>query len=271
MRLRKGRTVLVSLTDGTVLRQVINQLATAVNLYSAPAGREELKLKIANEIFRILDSAQPGSDNQLQIASAAMRFAVTDEQFSRVRGWLDGAGVPEGYVVDAEVRWLIHVALAAAGYIGEEEIAAEFERDNTSYGQIYSAQARGALPNPEVREQVWAEITGDTVSNTVQRNLCLGTSRASAESLVPYAERYYADAKAQWDNHTVEFASNMLEYAYPVQLAGRTDLGVDIVALGQAWLADNQDAAAACRRLVAESVDRAERAVRAQAADRAGN
>ena len=256
-------------TDGTVLRQVINQLATAVTLYSAPAGREDLKLRVANEIFRILDSALPGSDNQLQIASAAMRFAVTDEQFSRVRGWLNGAGVPEGYVVDAEVRWLVHVALAAAGYIGEEEIAAEFERDNTSYGQIYSAQARGALPNPEAREQVWADITGDTVSNTVQRNLCLGISRSSAESLVPYAQRYFADAEAQWAGHTVEIAKNMLEYAFPIQLTGRTDLGVDLVGLGETWLAEHASAAPACIRLVSEQVDAATRALKAQGVDAA--
>ena len=258
-------------TDGTVLRYTINQLTTAVKLYAAPENREALQLAAANEVFDILAASEPGSDHQLQIASAARGLAVTDEQLDRIAGWLEGQDVPAGYDVDAEQRWLTLVTLAANGRVGEAEIDAEFERDTTSYGQAYSAQARGALADPEVREAVWADITGGKVSNTVQRNLCLGTSRASAESLVPYAERYYADAKAQWDNHTVEIASNMLEYAYPVQLAGRTDLGVDIVALGQTWLADNQDAAAACRRLVAESVDRAERAVRAQAADRAGN
>ena len=160
------------------------------------------------------------------------------------------------------------MALAAAGQIGEAEIAAEFDRDATSYGQIYSAQARGALADPTVRESVWSDITGQDVSNTVQRNLCLGIMRSSAESMVPFAERYYADAEAQWNDHTVEIAKNMLEYAYPIQLAGRTDLGVDIVELGHTWLAEHKDAAAACIRLVSEQVDRAERAVRAQAADK---
>jgi aminopeptidase N len=197
-----------------------------------------------------------------------MRLAVTDTQLDRIAGWLQGHDVPAGFTVDAEQRWLIVVALAAAGRIGEKEIAEEFARDTTSYGQIYSSQARGALPEAAEREAVWRDITGGKVSNTVQRNLCLGMARAQAESLVPYGVEYFEAAQAQWDNNTVEMARNMLEYAFPLSLAGRTDLGVDIVALGHEWLDTHEAAAPACRRLVAESVDRAERAVRAQAADR---
>ena len=95
--------------------------------------------------------------------------------------------------------------------------------------------------------------------------------RAKAESVAPYAERYFADARAQWDNHTVEIAKNMLEYAFPIQLTGRTDLGVDIVELGEKWLAENTDAASACIRLVSESVDSAQRALRAQQVDAQNN
>ena len=254
-------------TDGTVLRFILGQLATAVTVYSAPANREALHDAVASRIFEILEGAEPGSDNQLQVASAAMRLAKTEEQLDRIAGWLEGEGLPEGYVVDAEVRWGIVIALAAAGRIGEAEIAEEYAKDSTSYGQIFSAQARGALPDPAVREKVWQEITGDFESNTVQRNLALGSRRATPESLVPYGARYYEDARAQWDNHSVEIARNMLEYAFPIVLAGRTDLGVDIVALGEKWLKDNKDAAPACVRLVSESVDSAQRAVRAQAVD----
>ena len=257
-------------TDGTVLRYILNQLITAVTVYSAPAGREALHDAVAARVFDILSEAEPGSDNQLQVASAAMRLAKTDEQLDRIAGWLDGEGLPEGYLVDAEVRWGIVIALAAAGRIGEAEIAEEYAKDSTSYGQIFSAQARGAMPDPAVREKVWKEITGDFESNAVQGNLALGSRRATPESLTPYAARYFEDARAQWDGHSVEIASNMLEYAFPISLAGRTDLGVDLVSLGKAWLAENADAAPACIRLVSESVDRAERAVRAQKADAAG-
>ncbi|MCW1073497.1 hypothetical protein OJ930_11000, partial [Streptococcus anginosus] len=118
--------------------------------------------------------------------------------------------------------------------------------------------------------KVWEEIVHPE-TNTRQRNLALGTGRSSAESVRTYAEKYFAVAKDMWDNNSVEIASNMLEYAYPAQLAGRTDLGVDLLALGQEWLATT-DAAPACRRIVSEVVDGTARAVRNQEADRkAGN
>lgn len=254
-------------SDGTVLRFLISQLNTATNLYSSPSTRSELQDDVADKIFAILNNATTGSDSQLQIAQAAMRLARTQAQFDTLEGWLEGKNVPEGYTVDAEVRWGIIIALAAAGRIGEEEIASEYAQDSTSYGQIFSAQARGALPNPESREKVWKEITGDFESNTAQRNLAIGSTRASAESLVPYAARYFEDARAQWDNNSVEIASNMLSLAFPIALAGRTDLGLDLVAMGEQWLASNADAAPACLRLVSESIDLAKRAVRAQEAD----
>lgn len=254
-------------TDGTVLRITIRQLELATNIYSAPAKREALQAKVARTLKEILQQSAPGSDHQLQIAGAFIRSASSPEDLTLIRGWLKNENVPAGYEIDAEQRWFIVVALAAAGVVGQAEIDAEFERDSTSYGQIYAAQARGALADAASREQVWADITGDDVSNTVQRNLCFGSALAKPESLVPYAKRYFDDARAQWDNHSLEIAKNMLEYAFPLSLAGRTDLGVDLVALGHAWLEKNQDAAAGCRRLVSESVDRAERAVRAQEVD----
>ncbi len=254
-------------TDGTVLRMTIRQLHMAATLYAALDNRNALGNRAAARIEEILSSATAGSDHQLQLAGAFMKFARTPEHYETITGWLNGTGVPVGYEVDAEQRWLILVALAAAGRITMAEIEAEFERDSTSYGQIYSAQARGAMPDPAVREHVWTEITGNEVSNTVQRNLCLGIAASDASSLIPYAERYYENAQAQWDNHTVEIAKNMLEYAFPIQLAGRTDLGVDLLALGHEWLENHKDVAPACIRLVSESVDRAERAVRAQQVD----
>ena len=256
-------------TDGTVLRYLIAQLGTAANLYSDPTTRSDLQDRVADAVFKLLDTAAPGTDSQLQIAQAAMRYARTDAQFARLAGWLEGQDVPAGYEVDAEVRWGVLISLAAAGRVGEAEIAAEFAADSTSYGQIFSAQARGAMPDPAVREQVWKEITGEYESNTVQRNLALGSGRAQPESLVPYATRYFEDARAQWDNNSVAIAENMLDYAFPIALAGRTDLGVDLVALGDAWLANNADAAPACIRLVSESIDAAKRAIRAQAVDAA--
>ena len=233
-------------------------------------GQALSRLGVKVEIFGVSGNLAGLADPVIRReAVASFSQELTLHLDSRTQVSLDENGK---VVVDWEEngqsgRFVADYALAAAGRIGEAEIAEEYAKDSTSYGQIFSAQARGALPDPAVRDKVWREITGDFESNTVQRNLALGLRRATPESLVPYAVRYYEDARAQWDNHSVEIARNMLEYAFPIVLAGRTDLGVDIVALGEKWLKDNKDAAPACVRLVSESVDSAQRAVRAQAVD----
>ncbi|MGJ9484620.1 aminopeptidase N [Actinotignum sp. GS-2025b] len=262
--------VLADETDGTVLRVVLGSLHSAVELCSNPATRTEFAAAVSERIFELALTAAPGSDRQLQLMGAAMRRAVSEEQLGLIAGWRDGVAVPEGYDVDQEVRWNILIALAANGRADQADIDAEFARDSSSFGQIFAAQAEGALPDSAAKEKVWEEIVHPE-TNTRQRNLALGTGRSSAESVRAYAEKYFAVAKDMWDNNSVEIASNMLEYAYPAQLAGRTDLGVDLLALGQEWLATT-DAAPACRRIVSEVVDGTARAVRNQEADRkAGN
>lgn len=253
--------------DGSFLRAIIGTIRTAVNLYSAVDRREDLRLHMAEHIFALFDTSVPGSDKQLQLAGLAMSLAVTDEQFARLENWLAGEEIPEGYAFDSAQRWLALNALARAGHVSMSDITAEYERDKTSYGQARAARAQGALPDAAMREAVWQEIIGHGVSNARHQSLCLGMADASAEAVVPYAQRYFEQAEEQWNTHSVAIASHMLTLAFPIQLAGRTDLGVDIVALGDQWLESHRDAAPACVRLVSEAVDSARRAVRAQACD----
>ena len=63
-------------------------------------------------------------------------------------------------------------------------------------------------------------------------------------------------------------AQNVVTYAFPAALAGRADeTGIDVVEQTRWWLSSHPDAPAALRRLVAERLDTAERAVRAQRVD----
>lgn len=255
--------------DGSFVRTLIGTIRTAVKHYSAVENREQLQKHMAQHVFALFDSAKAGSDKQLQLAGLAMSLAMTDEQFARLEDWLAGKDIPDGYVFDSAQRWLALGALAAAGRISMSDIEAEYNNDRTSYGQMRAARAQGALPDQDVREAVWQEIIGHGVSNARHQSLCLGMAAASAEAVVPYAQRYFDQAEEQWNTHSVAIASNMLSLAFPAQLAGRTDLGVDIVAMGDKWLETHRDAPPACVRLVSEVVDDARRAIRAQACDSA--
>lgn len=252
-------------TDGTVLRYVLGSLHTALR-YADPATSADFKVYLGDALFDIASHVKGGSDAQLQILTNAIRLSHTNAHIDTIRGWLEGINVPEGFTVDQEVRWNITVALASSGHYTQEDIDAEFARDSSSYGQIFAAQATGALPSPQAKEATWQEILNPT-SNTRQRNLALGFMRSTPESMVIIAEKYFDEAARMWDNNSVEIASNMLNYAYPAQLAGRTDLNVDLLQLGKTWL-ETTVAAPACRRLVLEQIDGTQRALRNQAVDR---
>ena len=74
-----------------------------------------------------------------------------DEQTGVVAAWLAGSDVPEGLVVDQDLRWELLIGLVAAGRAGEAEIAAEEGRDRTTTGRERAAQARACVPTPEAK------------------------------------------------------------------------------------------------------------------------
>lgn len=251
---------------GTVLRTLLRQLSTAVNLYSAPKKRPTLQTNVSARLQEILANCEPGSDRQLQIAMASV-VAATDMEAEMYAKWLAGEA-PQGLVVDNALRWVIIERLAAAGLITEENIETErTTKDNTASGAASAARARAAIADSDAKEHAWADLTGGKVPNAVQRSLCLGFSGGDPKLLVPFVEKYFAIVETQWEERTKEIASNMISYSFPTKLAGRTDLGIDIIALGDEWLAVNHDAAPALRRLVSEVIDDARRAVNAQQCD----
>ncbi len=253
---------------GTVLRTLLNQLDTATNLYSAPAKRALLQAKVAEKLASLIDSTAPGSDRQLQIAKAAIAAAHSSQQLDTYQGWLQNIAVPEGLVIDNAMRWSIIERLAAAGRWDENAIETErATNDNTASGASAAARARAAISTPEAKAKAWTDITAGVVPNAIQRALTLGFNHGNAELLIPFVPKFFASLEELWAERTVEIMMNTVHHAFPIKLAGRTDLGIDLVAYGEQWLAQHTHAAPALLRLVSEAMDSAKRAVKAQSYD----
>ncbi|MBB3024993.1 aminopeptidase N [Trueperella pyogenes] len=251
---------------GTVLRYLLAQLETATKFYSAPANRPALREKVAKRLFEMLKSTEPGSDRQLQIAMSAVGLSM-DEQLDTVAGWLADDAVPAGLAVDANFRWVILRRLAAAGRVDEEAISAEFaERDNTASGAAGAARARASISESGAKERAWEDIVGGKVSNSVQRALGAGFTDGDPELLVAYVERFFGEILNQWENRTLEFSQNFVNLVYPAPLIG-LDLGIDLIARTEQWLAENSGSAPALRRMVRERLSNAQRAAAAQSCD----
>lgn len=252
-------------SDSTLLRTLIAQLQTAVHSYTAPEHRDAVRTSTRDRLWEVARAAEPGSDAQLQLVSAAAALTTAGDDPAQVRALLDGTEVLEGLTVDFEMRWTLLTAIVAAGAADEAEIDAERAREDTATGRERAARARAARPTLEAKEQAWAEaVEGDGLPNAVVEATALGFTRPGTPAglLRPFVERYHAllDTVEGRGSHALVETIVSGFYPRPIADAGLRDRT-------QAWLDANPHAPAALRRLVVENRDPVVRALAAQERD----
>ncbi|MEU5159519.1 aminopeptidase N [Streptomyces sp. NPDC020875] len=252
-------------TDIGVVQSLHRQVKLAIDLYAAPATREELLHTWSAEALTRLRTAEPGGDHQLAWARAFAASARTDGQLELLAGLLDGNAEVEGLVVDTELRWAFLERLAATGRVDEAGIAAEYERDRTAAGERHAATARAARPTAEAKAEAWASVVErDDLPNAMQEAVIGGFVQTDQrELLAPYTAKFFAAVKGVWESRSHEMAQQVAVGLYPSLQVSRETL-----AATDAWLAEAEPNAA-LRRLISESRAGVERALRARAADEA--
>ncbi|GGV44866.1 aminopeptidase N [Streptomyces spectabilis] len=252
-------------SDIGVVQSLHRQVKLALDLYADPAGRDALLARWTGAALEHLRAAEPGGDHQLAWARAFAATARTESDLALLEGLLDGSETIEGLAVDTELRWSFVGRLAAMGRLDEAGIAAEAERDRTAAGERHAAAARAARPTPEAKAAAWASVVeSDALPNAVQEAVISGfVQTEQRELLAPYAEKYFGAVKAVWESRSHEMAQQVAVGLYPsVQVSAATLDATD------AWLA-SAEPTPALRRLITESRAGVDRALRAQAADKA--
>ncbi|GAA2782829.1 aminopeptidase N [Kitasatospora sp. CM 4170] len=252
-------------SDIGVVQSVHRQVKTALDAYADPAWREQGLTRWAETAEAQLRAAEPGSDHQLAWARTLAAVARTEEQLGLLAGLLDGSVELKGLAVDTELRWTLLGRLAATGRADEAAIAAELERDNTAAGQEHAATCRAALPTAEAKAEAWASVVeSDKLTNYVQEAVIAGFQQADQrELLAPYAAKYFAAVKGVWETRSHEISQQIIVGLYPSLQVEQATLDAT-----DAWLAAAEPAPA-LRRQVIEARAGVERALKAQAADRA--
>ncbi len=191
--------------------------------------------------------------------------ATTPEHLAVLSGLLDGSTVVEGLAVDDELRWSLLVRLSATGVADEAAVLAELERDHTSAGQAHAATCRAARPTAEAKAAAWASVVeAETLTNTVQEAVIAGFVQVEQrELLAPYTAKYFAAVKGIFEQRSHEMGQQIIVGLYPPAQVEQATLDAT-----DAWLA-SAEPAPALRRMVVECRAGVERALRAQAADRA--
>ena len=249
-------------TEIAVLQSVLNQTTTARDLYIDPARRPAVAELAAATALRELLAAAPGSDKQLVWVSFLADAAVSEEDFTLLEGLLDGGIELDGLTVDADKRWHMLRALAAAGRADEAELSDEVARDNTAAGYRHHAGCMAARPDAAAKAAAWRRAVecGDQ-PNDLLRELLGGMAQADRTDLLePFVEPYFAALDGLWAARTIENARRIVSLGFPRLLVAQETLD-----RADAWLS-GADHAPALRRLVLEERDDLARALNARQA-----
>lgn len=249
-------------TDAWGVSRIPATAATAVNLYSAPEHRAELKATWESGLRELAWAAEPGSDHQLTFVRSWAGAAHSEAALTEIEGLLDGDVVLEGLAVDQDLRWALVTALAAAGRAGER-IETELERDKTISGQEHAAAARAAQPTAEAKAAAWELVVERTdTPNETGRSVAYSFQRFGQEEvLAPYLEKYLTAADTLWEHLGTHRSQVALIALFPHPLDS-----AELVERVDAWLASTTAAPGAVR-LVREGRADAVRALAAQACD----
>ncbi|RRS02034.1 aminopeptidase N [Glycomyces terrestris] len=255
-----GCTSLTAEDDINIVTVAQRQVAGAL-AYADPSHRAELRERWARAAEAAMGAAAPGSDPQRSWAKAYASASRSEADLARLAGWLEGAGVPEGLAVDADLRWALLTVLVATGAVAEEAIDAELNRDSTADGKRLSFIARAVVPTAEAKQRTWERIVDPASENYVRRSSMLGFAPLDQADLVrPYLRPYLDAVPELWEKLGAQQAVEFSKLAFPSNL-----IDAESLAVLDAWLAE--DRPAPVKRGVAEGRADTARALRGQELD----
>ena len=108
-----------------------------------------------------------------------------------LRRWLAEGRTDHDVALDPRLRWTVVRRLALLGGLDAEGIEAERRRDRTAEGDLGAVSALAARPPAEAKEEAWAGLVADDVSNRRFSAIAAGLFAAeSADLAAPYFTRY---------------------------------------------------------------------------------
>ena len=255
---------IASESDSSVILVQLRQLATTLTFYVAEEHREATTVAAVDRLWELATDVPGGSDAQLQFIKSFALLARSGQQLDRIAGLLDGSATLAGLTVDQDLRWELVASLVAGGRLGQADIDAELQRDNTSSGQNAAALAKAAIPTPEAKAEAWESIVvKGELSNAIQASAVAGFTRVLDTALLePFVEKYFEAVPGIVAERTNALAQQIVVGLYPAQLTSQAT-----VDRTDAFLASLPEESAALRRMMLENRDGVARALRARAAD----
>jgi aminopeptidase N len=240
-----------------LVEDVLRMTRALVDRYPTPETRPAALELLAQASDRLLTAAEAGSSRRLAGVRGLIGASI---DAVRLRGWLDGEGVPEGVTVDDDLRWLILYRLVVLGAVGPDDIEATLAADRSAAGEQQAARCRAALPDSGAKARAWDLIINDTTSsNRILEATAHGFWQPEQLDLVtPYVQRYFAEMPGMLARRTGMSGERIAALAYPslVVSAETRRLAADLLA--------SPELSAILRRVVTDGDDDVRRALRAR-------
>ncbi len=252
-------TGLLGETDVAVVSQIIEHLATAVDQYSHSSVRESLRTRVASGLETLMDSAEAGSDHQLQYARSFATMANTGEQNQRIGSVLKGD--LHGLALDPDLRWHFLCALAERGLVTRNQLDEELKKDASTSGELSHLHATAALPTVEDKAKAWAQIASAETSNANRVALINGFNGPLHRELTEsYVDNYFELVVAMSARKSLEAMTRFTQDAFPIYVTTKETLDKT-----NHWLdATGKESSPGLRRLVSEGRDALARALKVQ-------
>ena len=255
-------------TEIGVLQSLQGQVKGAIELYAAPAKRDELAKRWAHFAHTRLLAAEPGSDLQLSWAKAFAGSALTVGELNLLGGLLEGTEQIEGLAVDTDLRWTLLERLAAMGRASDGTIDAELAKDPTAAGKRQALGCRAAFPTAEAKERAWASmVDDDKLTNEELLAVISGFNQIEQRELLkPFVPRYFAAVTRLWAERSPHMAQMLVSGLYPLRTIEQSVVDDVDAVLAET---DENIVPPALRRVLLEERDGTQRLLRGQAVDAA--
>lgn len=219
------------------LAELIGHVLTGADYYAPPAHRPALRERFADAVLAAARRAEPGSKQQRALATGFAASADSDTQLGLLRSWLGGTSLPGGLALDLELRGEILVALSTRGRATDDDLAA-FAADDPAGGEARTATCRASRPDPAAKEAAWTAATTSRIPHLVAANARGFWLPGQEEMLLPYRDRYFAEALPAAAHHEAFTARRLATLLFPATLADSATATATTAALARGGLGD---------------------------------
>jgi aminopeptidase N len=215
---------------------LLERAVGCADVYAPPSERAAIRELVAEAAARLAGQAAPGSPRQRALAAGFAAAAQADGQLARLRGWLDGTGLPAGLTLTADLRSRILGTLAARGLASDADLDALPSLDPVQ-GERHRATCRAMRPDAADKEAAWTLALASDQNWRMAQAYARGLWVPGQEQLMAgYLGRYLSQALPALEGREPRVMRGLARLLYPATLVAPDTLQATAAALRDSQL-----------------------------------